>query len=191
MARLGRRARIEAQASGVIAAVFESDSISLGKFGAAAAEYLAKLRTGMPLGTLVSGSGDIGNEFDLLVHRLAGHGLLEYRVLRPGNGTDDLAVIEPQIPGYWPQTAALRDDDVLALSRFAYMRRRGNEMVLESPCSSALFRICDPKLASLIAMLSTPQQIGQLRQQDGFPGAGIFALLVDCQIAFKSDTGGE
>ena len=71
------------------------------------------------------------------------------------------------------------------------MRRRGNEMVLESPRAGALFRICDPKIATAIAMLSTPQQIKQLRRQDGFPGVELLALLVDCQILFKIDAAGD
>ena len=81
--------------------------------------------------------------------------------------------------------------DVLVLSRFAYMRRRGNEMVLESPRAGALFRICNPKIAAAIAMLSTPQQIKRLRRQDGFPGVELLALLVDCQILFKIDAAGD
>ena len=72
--------------------------------------------------------------------------------------------------------ASLSDSDALVLSRFAYMRRRGNEMVLESPRAAALFRICDPKLASLVAMLSAPQQVRQLRQQDGFPGIDVLSV---------------
>ena len=80
-----------------------------------------------------------------------------------------------------------RNADVLVLSRFAYMRRRGNEMVLESPRAGALFRICDPKIATAIAMLSTPQQIKRLRRQDDFPGVELLALLVDCRILFKVD----
>ena len=58
----------------------------------------------------------------------------------------DQVVIEPQVPDYWPQTPQLSNTDTLALSRFAYMRRRGSDLVLESPRSGALFRICDPKL---------------------------------------------
>ena len=34
-------------------------------------------------------------------------------------------------------------------------------------------------------MLSSPQQIGQLRRQAGFPGLKVLALLVDCHILFK------
>src|SRR5208282_2609445 len=99
----------------------------------------------------------------------------------------DLVVIEPQVPDYWPQTPPLGDADALVLSRFAYMRRRGAEMVLESPRAGALFKICDPKIATVLAMLSTPQKIRQLRRQEGFPGVAFLALLVDSQIVFKTD----
>jgi len=57
---------------------------------------------------------------------------------------------------------------VIVLSRFAYLRRRGNEMVLESPRAGALFRICDPKIAAALAMLSTPRQLKQFRRQTVF-----------------------
>ena len=163
----------------------------LGRFGASAAACLQDLRTGLPLSSLTSGGENNDKEIDLLLRRLAGHGLLEYRIGSSGNGTDDLIVIEPQIPGYWPQMASLSESDTLVLSRFAYMRRRGNEMVLESPRAAALFTICDPKLASLIAMLSAPQQVRQLRQQDGFPGIEVLALLVDCQMVSKTDPARE
>ena len=109
----------------------------------------------------------IDKEIDLLVRRLARHGLLEYRLGRSRSGEDEV-VIEPQVPDYWPRTPQLGNDDVLVLSRFAYMRRRGNEMVLESPRAGALFKICNPKIAAALAMLSTPQQIRRLRRRDGF-----------------------
>ena len=122
-----------------------------------------------------------------MVRRLAGHGLLEYRLGALARASEDQVVIEPQVPDYWPQTPQLGDADVLVLSRFAYLRRRGNEMVLESPRAGALFKICDPKIAAAVAMLSTPQPIKRLRRQDGFPGVELLALLVDCQILFKVD----
>ena len=110
---------------------------------------------------------------------------MEYRLGRSRTG-EDLVVIEPQIPDYWPRTPQLGNADALVLSRFAYMRRRGNEIVLESPRAGALFKICDPKIATAIATLSTPQQIKLLRRQDGFPGVAFLALLVDCQIILKT-----
>ena len=125
-----------------------------------------------------------------MVRRLAAHGLLEYRLGRSRNGEDQV-VIEPQVPDYWPRMPQLGDADVLVLSRFAYLRRRANEMVLESPRAGALFKICDPKIAAALAMLSTPQPIKRLRRQDGFPGVELLALLVDCQILFKIDAAGD
>ena len=119
-----------------------------------------------------------------MVRRLARHGLLEYSVAKSRNDEDQV-VIEPQVSDYWPGTPPLGDADVLALSRFAYMRRRGNDLVLESPRAGALFRICNPKIATAIAALSTPQQIKVFRLQDGFPGIELLAVLVDCQILFK------
>jgi len=109
---------------------------------------------------------------------------LEYGLANSRNDEDQV-VIEPQVADYWPGTPSLGNADVLALSRFAYMRRRGNDLVLESPRAGALFRICDPKIATAIAALSTPQQIERFRRQNGFPGIELLALLVDCQILFK------
>ncbi len=125
-----------------------------------------------------------------MVRRLVRHGLLEFRLSRSPNGADQV-VIEPQVADYWPRTPPLRNADVLVLSRFAYLRRRGNEMVLESPRAGALFKICDPKLAATIALLSTPQKIKQLGRRAAFPWREFLALLVDCQILFKVNAGGS
>ena len=189
-ARLSGHITLEAQAGGGIAACFDGHSVGLGKFSAGAVNGAQQLRTGLPLASLASDGGAVEKEIDLLVRRLARRGLLEYRLgnLRDGN---DQVVIEPQVPDYWPRTPKLGDADVIVLSRFAYLRRRGNEMVLESPRAGALFKICDPKLATAIAVLATPQKIKQLRRQEGFPGGEFLALLVDCQILFKVDASGS
>jgi SagB-type dehydrogenase family enzyme len=183
-ARLSGHVSLEAQANGDIAACFDGYSVGLGTFSASAAVRARGLREGLPLASFASGRRNTDKEIDLLVRRLARHGLLEYR-LRRSKSDEDQVVIEPQVADYWPRMTQLGNADVLVLSRFAYMRRRGNEMVLESPLSRALFKICDPKLATAIALLAVPQQIKQLRRQDGFPGVDLLALLVDCQIAFK------
>jgi SagB-type dehydrogenase family enzyme len=185
-ARLGSHVTLETHPDGSIAARFEGYSVALGKFSAGAAERAQALRTGLPLAAFAPARRSIDKEMHQLVRRLAGHGLLEYRLGRDRDG-DEHVVIEPQVPDYWPLTPRLRDADVVVLSRFAYMRRRGNEMVLESPRAGALFRICDPNLAAALAMLSTPRRIKQLRRQDGFPGVELLALLVDCQILFRVD----
>jgi SagB-type dehydrogenase family enzyme len=171
-------------------ACFNGYSIGLGTFSAAAADRAKELSIGLPLSAISSVRRKIDKEIGLLVRRLARHGLLEYRLGRSPNG-EGMVVIEPQVADYWPQAPQLGNAETLVLSRFAFMRRRGNEMVVESPRAGALFKICDPKIAAAIAMLSTPQQIKALRQQEGFPGVELLALLLDCQILFKVGAGGE
>jgi SagB-type dehydrogenase family enzyme len=187
--RLGSHVTLEARIGGEIAACFEGVSVSLGKFSASAAERAQGLRSGLPLSSFASPSRNVDKEIHLLVRRLASRGLLEYHLGRPPNGKDQV-VIEPQVPDYWPRTAQLREADAVVLSRFAYLRRRASDMVLESPRAGALFKICNPKVAAALAMLSTPQQIRRLRRHPGFPGIELLALLVDCQILFKTGAAG-
>src|SRR3981081_3838873 len=165
-ARLSSHITLDVQADGRIAACFEGQSVGLGTFSAGAVERAQELLTGLPLGAFTSDGSASEKDIDRLVRRLARSGLLEYR-LGPLHGGNDQVVIEPQIPDYWPRTPKLGDADRIALSRFAYLRRRGHEMVLESPRAAALFRICDPNIATAIAMLSTPQAVKKLRLQGG------------------------
>jgi SagB-type dehydrogenase family enzyme len=185
-ARLSDHITLGAQADGSIAACFDGYAVGLGKFSASAMDRAQDLRTGLPLSSFASDGNPVDKEIDLLVRRLARRGLLEYRLGRTVDGKDQV-VIEPQGPDYWPRAPKLGDDETIVLSRFAYLRRRGSEMVLESPRAGALFRICDPKIAAAIALLSTPQQIKKFRRQDSFPGAELLALLVDCQMLFRID----
>jgi SagB-type dehydrogenase family enzyme len=188
-ARLSGQVALEARADGEIAACFNGYSIGLGKFGAGVADRALDLRVGLPLTSFAPDGPNADRDIDLLVRRLARSGLLEYRLQRFRN--DDQVIIEPQIASYWPRTPQLGNADILVLSRFAYLRRRGNEMVLESPRAGALFKIADPNIATIIALLSTPRQIKQLRRRDGFPGVELLALLMDCQILFKLDAAGD
>ncbi len=183
-ARLSGHVTLAAQADGRLFASFDGYTVVLGTFSAGAAARAQDLRIGLPLASLAASRRSIDKEMHLLVQRLARHGLLEYRLQ---HARKDQVVIEPQVADYWPTMPRLRDTDVLVLSRFAYLRRRGDAIVLESPRAGALFRICDPTLASAIAMLSTPQQIGRLSRQKNFPGRELLALLLDCRILFKVD----
>jgi SagB-type dehydrogenase family enzyme len=182
-ARLSAQAELETRPDGHIFVRLEGYSLDLGWFSAAAAKRALALPAGVPLASFGS-RRSIDRELMSLAQRLARHGLLEYPVGQK-HGVD-AAIIEPQVADYWPQTPPLRTVDVLALSRFAYLRRRGDAMVLESPRAGALFRICDPEIMTALASLSTPQRVGRLRRQ-GFPGFELLALLVDCQILFKVD----
>jgi SagB-type dehydrogenase family enzyme len=188
-ARLLGQVTLEAHANGEIVAYFDGYSVGLGAFGARAVNRALELRMGLPLASFTPGGGKFDKEIVVLVRRLAKRGLLEYRLASPRNG-EDLVIIEPQVPDYWPRSPQLGNVDALVLSRFAYMRRRGNEMVLESPRAGALFKICNPKIAAALAMLSTQQRIKEVRRQDGFPGDELLALLLDCQILLKVDAAG-
>jgi SagB-type dehydrogenase family enzyme len=183
-ARLSGPVTLEAHADGSINACFDGLSVGLGKFGAGAVASAKQLRSGLPLYSFERNGRIIDKETDLLVRRLARRGLLEYR-LAPSSDGKDQVVIEPQLPDYWPRTPKLGDTETIVLSRFAYLRRRGNEMVLESPRAGALLRICNPKIAATLATLSAPQKISRLRRQEGFPGIVLLALLVDCLMLFK------
>jgi SagB-type dehydrogenase family enzyme len=185
--RLGTNITLDVSSDGGIAACFYGRSVNLGKFSASAVDRAQKFRLGLPLNSFTSGDRTVDKEIQVLAKRLAKHGLLEYRLGR-SRKDDDLIVIEPQLPDYQPRMPLLRNTDTLVLSRFAYMRRRGSEMVLESPRAGALFRICNPNVATTLALLSTPQQIKQLRRRDNFTGAELLALLVDSQILFKTKT---
>jgi SagB-type dehydrogenase family enzyme len=187
-ARLLSHVTLQAQTRGDIVARFDDVALSLGKFSAETAERAKRLHVGLPLNTFASSNRETHKEVLVLVRRLAGRGLIEYRLGR--TQSEDLVVIEPQLPDYWPRLAQLDNAGTLVLSRFTYMRRRANEMVLESPRAGALFKICDPKIAVALAMLSTPQQIKQFRRQKDFPGLELLALLVDCQILFKTSGDG-
>jgi SagB-type dehydrogenase family enzyme len=186
-ARLGGHVTLDAQANGRIMACFDGQSVDLGKFSAGVARRARDLRAGLALLSFAPVGRANNKQIDQLVRRLARLGLLEYGLARP-RSAEDQVVIEPQVPDYWPRAPQLGDTDVVVLSRFAYMRRRGNDLVLESPRAGALFRICNPKVATGVAMLATPHQIKQLRRQDSFPGVELLALLMDCQILFNVDS---
>ncbi|MCP3459149.1 SagB family peptide dehydrogenase [Bradyrhizobium sp. CCGUVB23] len=171
------------QADGSIAAALSGYSVNLGQFSAAAIDRAGHLATGLPLASF-AGKGVVARQVHALVQRLARHGLLEYRLSSPRD-EQDLVIIEPQVPEYWPQRAKLGNDDTVVLSRFAYLRRHGNEMVLESPRAGALFRICDPAIAATIAALSRPQKISKFRRHVAFPNLDLLGLLLDSQLLIK------
>jgi SagB-type dehydrogenase family enzyme len=179
--RLNAHVHLQAQVDGNVTASFDDFSLPLGQYSFDALKRAQGIGAGLPLASF-SSAELVDKEIALLVGRLARTGLLEYRF---GTSAKELAIIEPQVAGYWPQIAKCGASDTIVLSRFAYLRRRGNDMVLESPRSAALFRICDARIASFLAMLSSPQKIGELRRQPGFPGLELLGLLLDCDILFR------
>ncbi len=185
-ARLSAHVTLEAQPDGKLFAAFGGYYLDLGTFSPKVAVRAQELRIGLALRSLISSRRDIDQQLYQLVRRLARRGLLEYPLRRARSKEDDV-VIEPQAADYWPGSPPLNDDDVLVLSRFVFLRRRGDVMVLESPRAGALIRICNPQIATALALLSAPQQVKRLRRQEGFPGVELLALLLDCQMLFKVD----
>jgi SagB-type dehydrogenase family enzyme len=185
-ARLAGHVALETQANGDLVISISRYPLGLGKLSAGATARVQELRTGLPF-TAFAGSRPVDKEVDALVRRLARRGLLEYALQR--GPQEEEAVIEPQVAEYWPRTAPLADADVLALSRFAYLRRRGTEMVLESPRAGALFRIGDPQVAAALALLAAPRAVRWLRRQGGLATSELLALLLDCDILFKVEAG--
>jgi SagB-type dehydrogenase family enzyme len=181
---------LEPDAAGKLLARFADYSVSLGTFSASAVDRARLLTIGLPLVSFASAGRSVDREIKLLVRRLATRGFLEYGLRGPA-GDEEVAVIEPQVADYWPRTPQLRQTDVVVLSRFAYMRRRGGDMVLESPRAGAIFKIRDCKIAAIMAALTEPLEIKRLRRQDGFPGVEFLALLLDCQILFKVGAAGD
>ena len=184
-AYVNERIALDVQADGSVVVRFEDYAQSFGKLTPASSKRIGEFRTGLSLGSIQSNRA-ADKEIDLLARRLARSGLLEYRL---GRGNRPSTIIEPQVADYWPQIAKLTNTDTIALSRFAYLRRRGKEIVLESPRAGALFRIADPKVISALATLSQPQKISQYRKARDFPGMELLGLLLDCQILFKLGAG--
>lgn len=184
-ARLNGHLSLQVQADGSIGGFANGYSINLGQLSKTAIDRAQNLTLGLPLASF-AGKSAIAREVDALVHRLARHGLLEYRLFSPRDG-QDLVVIEPQLAEYWPRRAKLRESDIVVLSRFAYLHRRGNEMVLESPRAAALFRIGDPAIAALFAALSQPHKISRLRRDAAAFDIELLELLRDSQFLLKLD----
>jgi len=179
--RLNGRAALETRATGEVIAHAQGQTASLGVFGEEAAAWTKKLGAGLPTAAL--GAGD--KALKLLLGRLAALGLIEFRL--SASSGEELAVIEPQIADYWPQTPAIRDADRLVLSRFAYLRRRGVDMVLESPRAGASFRILNPNIAATLALLATPRQVKELRRSEYFSALTLLGLLLQSQLLIKCD----
>jgi hypothetical protein len=105
-ARLNGHFPLQMQADGSIAASVNGYFVNLGHLSPAAMDRAQELADGLPLASF-AGKSAAAREVDGLVHRLARHGLLEYRLSFPRDERA-IVVIEPQVPEYWPQRAKLR-----------------------------------------------------------------------------------
>jgi SagB-type dehydrogenase family enzyme len=187
--RVGPRVTLESWSNGHLGAVVDFYPLDLGQPSEVAKKRALALKDGIKLAAL-AGTATADQEVARVVQVLARQGLVEYPLARKASGSE-IAIIEPQMADYWPNIAKLANTDTIVLSRFAYLRRRGSEMVLESPRAGALVRIIDPAIAAMLTTLATPQTVGSLRKLVGFPGNELLGLLVDCAILFKLEKPGD
>ncbi len=186
-AKLSPGVSLREEAGGVLSARFDGESLLLGRFTADALRSAVALATSLPLPTARENEAP-EKELRGLIQRLALHGLVEYRLAREPDGPDLLA-IEPQMRDYRPNVPKLDETRRYVLSRFAALRRRGEDMVLESPLAGATFRLSDAGAVSAVARLSKPSSLVELSEDPDFPGESFLALLVDCKMAFTPDPG--
>jgi len=90
--------------------------------------------------------------FFYYLQSLAGRGLLRVSAMADGR---PLATLMPMTPA-WSLTHSRVSERPVALSRFAYLRREGEEAILESPLSAARIILHDHRAADLIYALTTP-----------------------------------
>ena len=187
-ARLGGHVTLEARADGNIVACFDGHSVGLGKFSAGAADRAQDLRTGLPLGSFASGGRTIDKEIHLLVRRLAGHGLLEYRLGRSrrrqartrSSSSRRFPIIgRERRSSAMPTFSSCRGSRICAgaATRWSWNRRA------PARCSGFAIRRLRPPWPCCRRRNKSNGSAGRT----AFPGVELLALLVDCQILFKVD----
>ncbi len=181
--KLGPGVALQAEAGGVLSARFDGQSRRLGRFDASVLPHVKDLATALPLSC-----ANENDDLRELIERLAILGLVDYRLGGAPNAREILA-IEPQMRDYRPNLQKLDEARQFVLSRFAFLRRRGEDMVLQSPLSGATFRISDVNLIPLIARLSAPHSLADLRNDPHFPGDAFLALLLDSKMVFMPEPG--
>ncbi|MGJ0508689.1 MAG: SagB/ThcOx family dehydrogenase [Methylocystis sp.] len=178
---------LKEEAGGILSARYDRETLPLGKFSAGARSRAAELASGVQIFPARARDAPEDKEILDAGRRLALHGLVEYRLV--GADGKDMAIIEPQMRDYAPRLPHIDEATPLVLSRFAYLRRRGEDMVLESPRANAAVMLCDARLASALASLAKPRTAAELRAEGMFPGAELLALLCDCQMLHPFDAG--
>src|SRR5262249_10638414 len=125
------------------------------------------------------------------LRRLAGLGLLRYTLRVDG---EPLVVVEPMVGGPRPTAAPIDADVRCRLSRFAYCRREGDTLVLESPRCRARVLLARPHAAALIAALAQPRSAGELSAQHARlseePTRALLGLLASLDLVGAMDEHG-
>lgn len=100
---------------------------------------------------------------------------LRYAVIAAGQ---PLVTVMPMVPGFALAAPRIGPDVPFRLSRFAYLRREGSDLLLESPLSTARTILAEPTGAALVAMLAQPRTAHELSTSaDGLTSEATAALL--------------
>ncbi|HXT58697.1 MAG TPA: SagB family peptide dehydrogenase [Pirellulales bacterium] len=91
---------------------------------------------------------------------------------------DRLIAMETPLGGASPPVARGAPDASYVLSRFAYLRRRGDEFVLESPTSHWRIALYDPAAIAVVGALVSPSTAGELANSNGNLEPDAIAALV-------------
>src|SRR5579871_2523536 len=189
VAQVNSQVALEIYDNGKAGVYVDGYAVELGQISPDAVARAKALSKGLPVASFSPAKTRSDQDIELLARRLARSGLMEYRLASPRG--EELVAIEPQISGYWPEPAILGSADNIVLSRFAYLRRRGSDLVLESPRSPALFRFTDPEIAAAILALSTPRTLRALQREKDFAGLTLLGLLVACDILIRVEASSE
>ena len=122
---------------------------------------------------------------------LARNGLLAYRA---AGEAGPLATATCATPRLRFRRRAIDPEANYALSRFAFVRREGDRLVIESPLSAAQAVVHDPRVAALIFDLATPRRLDAATASCGLSeseGAVLGSLLLSCDVVgLAGDSGG-
>jgi SagB-type dehydrogenase family enzyme len=131
------------------------------------------------LGELIQGNGGILARCYYYLERLTQHGLLCYAAQADGTRLATLTAVSSSFTSAPARVVAGRR---YVLSRFAYLRRQGNEAVLESPLAHARIVLGDCRAAALVAALAAPATLDELAGRVGSLEVdavlGVLALLL-------------
>ncbi|WP_437313223.1 SagB family peptide dehydrogenase [Sorangium sp. So ce385] len=172
--------------------------VALGGLSPAVLEALARLvdqgATGEELAAgavRAGGSWHLGAIVLRHLDRLRELGLLAYGARAGGRL---LATLHPISPWFELRPADPGAGRRVVLSRFAYQRRVGHEMVLESPRCHALLRLDDPRAAAMCVTLARPSTSDALAAAHALPreAAETFVgLLAAAGLALSADEAGQ
>ncbi len=124
-----------------------------------------------------------------LLERLAGYGWLDYSVLDAGS---PVLRAEPTLGAPAQRLEEHEPGAQCVLSRFAYCRRHGDALVVQSGRTSSSVRVLDPRLAMLLAGLARPSDADVLASALALPATVVctaLGLLTSMRIVCRMQGG--